>query len=69
MEFGARLEAGATAEFYGFQVEAQSGASGYKKTTSRSGVHASASFAEDTLTRTTNGQDDNACVVRIRANS
>jgi hypothetical protein len=69
VEFGVSLPAGVTAEFYGFQAEAQVGASGYKKTTSRSGVHAEASFREDTLTRTTNGRDDNACVVRIRADS
>lgn len=69
IEFGVSLAAGVTAEFYGFQVEPQSGASGYKRTTSRSGVHAEASFLDDALTRTTKGKDDHACVVRIRANS
>lgn len=67
VDFGMTIDAGDAVEVFGFQVEAQPGASKYKKTTAGSGVHANASFAEDTLTRTTRGIDDNSCRLRIRA--
>ena len=54
-------------ELFGFQVEAQVGASKYRKTTEGNGVYASAWFLDDTLTRTTNGVEDNSCTLRIRA--
>jgi hypothetical protein len=36
-------------EVYGFQVEPQTGASGYKKTTSRTGIYTGARMGEDRL--------------------
>lgn len=67
VEFGATIEAGGAVELFGLQVEAQVGASQYRKTAARSGVHANASFLEDALTRTAAGMDDNSCRLRIRA--
>lgn len=67
LNFGATIEAGGAVELFGFQAEAQMGASKYKKTTGRSGVHANASFLDDTLTRTGDGVEDNSCQLLIRA--
>lgn len=67
VEFGATIAAGGVVELFGFQAEAQMGASKYKKTTGRSGVHANASFLDDTLTRTGDGVEDNSCQLLIRA--
>ncbi len=47
--FGISLEAGAAVNVYGMQVEAQPAPSAYRKTTSRSGVHANARFNDDVL--------------------
>ena len=66
-EFGVTVEPGATVELFGFQVDAQMGASRYRKTTARGGVHEEAWFLDDTLTRTAAGPDDNSSQVRIRA--
>ncbi len=67
VQFGAGVPAGSTVELFGFQAEPQVRASGYKKTTSRSGIYANATFAEDTLARTTSGLNNNSCSLRIRA--
>lgn len=67
VEFGLAIRQGCTVELFGFQVEPQAGASRYKKTAGRGGVHAAASFVEDELVRTANGRDDNSCTLRIRA--
>jgi hypothetical protein len=67
VEFGATIEAGGAVELFGLQLEAQVGASQYRKTAARSGVHANASFLEDVLARTALGMDDNSCRLRIRA--
>jgi hypothetical protein len=67
VNFGATVEGGSAVELFGFQVEAQVGASKYRKTLAGNGVYASAWFLDDTLTRTTNGVDDNSCTLRIRA--
>ena len=67
VNFGVTVEGGSAVELFGFQVEAQVGASKYRKTTEGNGVYASAWFLDDTLTRTTNGLEDNSCTLRIRA--
>lgn len=67
VEFGVTIEASGVVELFGFQAEAQVGASGYRKTTARSGVQASASFRDDVLARTAEGMDNNSCTLRIRA--
>lgn len=67
VDFGVTIEASGAVELFGFQAEAQVGASDYRKTTARSGVQESASFVDDVLTRTTEGIDNNSCILRIRA--
>ncbi len=49
VRFGLELAPGASAEVFGIQVEAQCGASAYKKTTGRGGVYPEARFSEDVL--------------------
>ncbi len=66
IEFGAILGPGSAVDLFGFQVEPQAGASGYRKTTGRGGVY-TASFAEDELLRTAEGKDNSGCTLRIRA--
>lgn len=61
------VEVAGAAEVFGFQVEAQAGASKYKRTTSRSGVFSSASFAEDALAMTADGVNNHSARVRIQA--
>jgi hypothetical protein len=65
--FGALVEAGATVDLFGFQVEAQTGASAYKRTGARSGVYANAAFAVDALEMRSKGPGAHSCAVRIRA--
>jgi len=63
--FGAELDAGATVDLFGMQVEAQPGTSDYKKTAGSGGVHATSRFAEDELTVTAKGTDVFDAVIRI----
>lgn len=65
VQFGIELAAGAAVELFGLQVEAQIGASGYKKTVSRSGIYTMARFQDDRLTVTAQGPDDQDTVIRI----
>lgn len=65
--FGVELDVGAIVDLFGMQVEAQIGASDYKKTGSSGGVYAQARFAEDELTVTAKGTDMFDAVVRIVA--
>jgi hypothetical protein len=65
--FGAELDAGASVDLFGMQVEAQRGASDYKKTGASGGLYAQARFAEDELTVTARGVDVFDAVVRIVA--
>lgn len=67
VSFGVELGAGRTVEVFGFQVEAQRGASQYKKTTSRGGVYTEAYFLEDALQLTSEGPGEHSGVVRVRA--
>lgn len=65
--FGLEIESGQSVEVYGWQVEAQAGASRYKKTRSRSGVYREARFAEDCLETVAEGPNCVWCRVRIVA--
>lgn len=67
--FGLELQAGGSADVFGFQVEAQTAASAYKKTLSRSGVYANARFRDDALALTTAGPGRHGCLIVIDANS
>lgn len=63
--FGAQLDAGASVDLFGMQVEAQMGPSDYKMTTARGGVYERARFADDRLTATAQGTDIYDAVIRI----
>ncbi len=65
--FGAELDAGASVDLFGMQVEAQRGVSDYKKTSGSGGVYAEARFSEDELTVTARGTDLFEAVIRIVA--
>src|SRR5713101_7056161 len=47
--FGIQLQPGGSADLFAIQVEAQIGASGYKKTLSSCGVYPNARFLDDEL--------------------
>ncbi|MCC6261964.1 MAG: hypothetical protein IT169_00180 [Bryobacterales bacterium] len=55
VEAGVRLDAGASADIAGFQLEVQCSPSRYKRSSANSGVYAEARFAQDTLRVTTLG--------------
>ena len=59
--FGIQAQPGRSADLFGIQVEAQAGASGYKMTTSNSGVYPTARFLDDALSITTDGPDQHSC--------
>ena len=65
---GIRLEAGQSVVVFGFQLEAQSGAGGYKKTRDRGGVYDKARFDQDTLLSRATGFKQHACAVKIVSN-
>ena len=65
--FGVVLDVGAIVDLFGMQVEAQPGASDYKKTSGSAGLYAEARFAEDELTVTAKGTDMFDAVIRIMA--
>lgn len=65
--FGAELDAGASVDLFGVQVEAQIGVSDYKKTGGSGGLYTKARFAEDELTVTAKGTDVFDAVIRIVA--
>jgi hypothetical protein len=66
--FGVVLDAGAIVDLFGVQLEAQPGASDYKRTSGSGGVYPQARFAEDELTVTAKGTDMFDVVLRIVAN-
>lgn len=55
ISFGIAVDPGATVDIFGIQVEAQTSASLYKRTTEAGGVYPNARFRGDTLTVTTVG--------------
>jgi hypothetical protein len=67
IHFGLEVPAGGAVEVCGMQVEAQRGATAYKKTSGHGGVHAPARFAQDDLDWVTTGLDMHSTVVRIRS--
>lgn len=65
VRFGVELEPGAAVELFGMQVEAQMGASAYKKTSSRGGVYEGARFDQDELRMTTVGVGRHECELKV----
>jgi hypothetical protein len=65
--FGVTIPGGATVELFGFQAEAQVGASSYKATGAQSGVYANVSFLNDVLEMTSEAPAIYSCPVRIGA--
>ncbi len=65
--FGVTIPGGATVELFGFQAEAQVGASSYKATGAQSGVYANVSFLNDVLAMTSEAPAIYSCPVRIGA--
>ena len=65
--FGIEIAAGRSVDLYAIQVEAQPGASGYKKTFSNCGVYPAARFLDDALEVIAEGPNQHSCRVRIRA--
>jgi hypothetical protein len=63
--FGAQLDAGATVDLFGLQVEAQQAASDYKKTGTQGGVYSNARFAADNLTVRAQSTDVYDATIRI----
>jgi len=63
--FGAQLDAGGSVDLFGMQVEAQLGASDYKRTGARGGAHPKARFGDDRITVTAQGTDVFDAVIRI----
>jgi hypothetical protein len=65
ISFGVALDPGSTVEVFGFQAEAQGGASIYKKTADQGGVYPNARFRDDVLTVTTVGPNRHSCELDI----
>ncbi|MGH9661111.1 MAG: hypothetical protein ACRD96_21365, partial [Bryobacteraceae bacterium] len=65
LRFGLEVEAGRSVTVFGVQVEAQAGASGYRKTTSRCGVYPQARFDDDELSLTAEAPGARSGEVRI----
>ena len=61
----AQVAAGGSVELFGIQVEAQLGASDYKRTAARSGVYSKARFGSDQITVTAQGAESYDAVVQI----
>ncbi len=65
--FGVTLDAGASVDLFGMQVDAQIGPSDYKRTGAGGGVYARARFSTDSVTMKAQGTDIYDAVVRIVA--
>jgi len=63
--FGLELPAGGAVELFGMQVEAQWGASAYKRTASRGGVYEGARFDQDELVMTSPGPGRHECELKV----
>jgi len=64
VRFAIEIGAGDVVDVYGLQVEAQTGASGYKAST-RGGVYEDAHLADDVLTIATTDVNRHSCTVKI----
>jgi len=65
--FRIEISPGGSVDLFGIQVEAQPGASGYKKTFSKCGVYPAARFLDDSLAMTADGPDQHSCRIRIHS--
>jgi hypothetical protein len=65
--FAAELDAGATVDLFGMQVEAQLAPSDYKMTENRGGVYSNARFGQDRLAVTAQSTDVYDATIRIVA--
>ena len=65
VRFGVELQPGAWVEVFGPQVEAQTGASAYKRTLSRGGVYENARLDNDELLVTTVGPGRHRCELTV----
>jgi hypothetical protein len=65
VRFGLELRAGQAVELFGFQAEAQAGASGYKTTGAASGIYPEARFGQPSIRITAEGPNCYACRIRI----
>jgi hypothetical protein len=63
--FGIQVLPGGSADLFGIQVEAQIGASGYKKTLSSCGVYPNARLLDDVLSVQADGPSQHSCQIRI----
>jgi hypothetical protein len=66
--FGFEIAPGASVDVFGAQVEAQTGASGYKKTTTAGGVYPATRFRDNRLAFTTLAPGRHGCAVHLRTN-
>jgi hypothetical protein len=63
--FASQLSAGASVDLFGMQVDAQAGASDYKKTGTKGGVYSNSRFASDAFTVTAQSTDVFDATIRI----
>ena len=68
LSVGLRLSAGQRVELFGFQLESQPAAGGYKKTRDRAGVYPHARFDQDTFRSQATGIEQHSCALRIISN-
>jgi hypothetical protein len=66
--FGISLLPGSSVDVFGPQVEAQPAAGRYKKTVDRPGAYTNCRFADDSLTLSTQGPNQNSGIVRLVSN-
>jgi hypothetical protein len=66
--FGVQLDAGASVDLFGMQVDAQPAPSSYRQTGASGGVYANARFSADQFTVTAQGTDVYDAVIRIVTN-
>lgn len=64
---GILIPAGQSVDVFGFQLEAQPGASPYKPTLSGGGVYATAHFSQDAFAFTTTAPNRHSCTLTINA--
>ena len=65
---GIRLPSGGSVSIFGLQLEAQSGAGGYKKTRDRAGVYSKSRFEEDAFRSIATGVNQYSCQLRVLCN-
>ena len=65
IQAGVELPPGGSIELFGPQVEAQAGASGYRRSQGQAGVYPGAHFRDDEFTHTTSDVNRHSCTVNI----